>query len=78
MARIERAWLDAYHAADIQPLIPHALASNPPEQLADTISKPNPAARIVRSRFPAVTIFTQIGATARPVTSRLSSQRTLY
>jgi hypothetical protein len=58
VARIERAWLDAYHAADIQPLMPHALASIPPEQLADTVLKPHPAARIVRSRFPAVTIFT--------------------
>ncbi len=50
--------LDAYHAADIQPLMPHALASIPPEQLAGTVLKPHPAARIVRSRFPAVTIFT--------------------
>jgi hypothetical protein len=58
VARIERAWLDAYHAADIQPLMPHALASIPPEQLADTVLKPHPAARIVPSRFPAVTIFT--------------------
>jgi hypothetical protein len=58
VARIERAWLDAYHAADAQPLMPHALASIPPEQLADTILKPHPAAHIVRSRFPAVTIFT--------------------
>jgi hypothetical protein len=58
VARIERAWLDAYHAADIQPLMPRALASIPPEQLVDTILKPHPAARIVRSRFPAVTIFT--------------------
>jgi Putative DNA-binding domain len=58
VARIERAWLDAYHAADVQPLMPHALASIPPEQLADTVLKPHPAARIVRSRFPAVTIFT--------------------
>ncbi len=58
VARIERAWLDAYHAADIQPLMPHALASIPSERLVDTILKPHPAARIVRSRFPAVTIFT--------------------
>jgi hypothetical protein len=58
VARIERAWLDAYHAADIQPLMPHALASIPPEQLAGTVLKPHPAVRIVRSRFPAVTIFT--------------------
>ena len=58
VARIERAWLDAYHAADVQPLMPRALASIPPERLADTVLKPHPATRVVRSRFPVVTIFT--------------------
>ena len=57
VARIERAWLDAYHAADEEPLTPQALASIPAEQLADTVLTPHPATRIVRSRFPAVTIF---------------------
>jgi hypothetical protein len=57
VARIERAWLDAYHAADAAPLPPEALASIPSEQLADTILTPHPATRIVRSRYPAVTIF---------------------
>ena len=57
VARIERAWLDAYHAADAEPLAPQALASIPPERLADTVLTPHPATRIVRSRFPAVTIF---------------------
>ena len=57
VARIERAWLDAYHAADEEPLSPKALASIPSEQLADTILTPHPATRIVRSRYPAVTIF---------------------
>ncbi|MEP7172217.1 MAG: DNA-binding domain-containing protein [Aestuariivirga sp.] len=57
VARIERAWLDAYHAADEAPLAPQALASIPLEKLADTIFTPHPATRIVRSRFPAVSIF---------------------
>ena len=57
VARIERAWLDAYHAADEEPLTPRALASIPPEQLAETVLTPHPATRIVRSRFPAVSIF---------------------
>jgi hypothetical protein len=57
VARIERAWLDAYHAADAQPLAPHALASISPERLVDTILEPHPATRVVRSRFAAVTIF---------------------
>jgi hypothetical protein len=58
VARIERAWLDAYHATNAESLIPQALASIPPERLADTVLIPHPATRIVRSRFPAVTIFT--------------------
>jgi hypothetical protein len=57
VARIERVWLHAYHAADEAPMVPQALASIPPESLADTIFTPHPAARIVRSRFPAVSIF---------------------
>jgi hypothetical protein len=57
VARIERAWLDAYHAADAEPLTPAVLASIPQDRLADTVLKPHPATRIVRSRFPAVTIL---------------------
>ncbi len=57
VTRIERAWLDAYHAADEEPLSPQALAAIPAEQLADTILTPHPATRIVRSRYSAVTIF---------------------
>lgn len=57
VARIERAWLDAYHAADADPLPPQALGAVPAEQLAGTVLVVHPAARIVRSRFPAVTIF---------------------
>jgi hypothetical protein len=57
VARIERAWLDAYHAADADALNPETLGTIPPEQLGETVFDPHPAARIVRSRFPAVTIF---------------------
>jgi hypothetical protein len=57
VARIERAWLDAYHAADAAPLCAAALASISPDRLADAVFAVHPAARIVRSRFSAVTIF---------------------
>src|SRR5712664_4953235 len=33
IARVERAWLDAYHAADADPLSAATLGSFPPEQL---------------------------------------------
>jgi hypothetical protein len=58
VARIERAWLDAYHAADIRPLMSGDLAAIPSERLPDTVLKPHPATRVIRSRFSAVTIFT--------------------
>ncbi|MGY8708967.1 DNA-binding domain-containing protein [Bradyrhizobium sp. 18BD] len=57
VARIERAWLDAYHARDAAPLAPAQLASIAPERLADLVFTPHPAARIVRSEYSAVTIF---------------------
>ncbi len=56
-ARIERAWLDAYHAADARPLEAAALASVNQSALAQVRFVPHPAARIVRSRYPAVAIF---------------------
>src|SRR5258708_11933570 len=57
VARIERAWLDAYHAADMDTLRPEILASIPPERLSNVFFVPHPATRIVCSEFPAVSIF---------------------
>jgi Putative DNA-binding domain len=56
-ARIERAWLDAYHAADVPPLSANVLAAVPSDRLADLRFTAHPAARIVRSAYPAVAIF---------------------
>ena len=56
-ARIERAWLDAYHAADAPPLSADALATVPSDRLADLVFTAHPAACIVRSAYPAVAIF---------------------
>lgn len=57
VARLERAWLDAYHAADVVPLSWEIFASVPSEELGRLSFTAHPAARIVRSRFPAVGIF---------------------
>ncbi|MCA1443659.1 putative DNA-binding domain-containing protein [Ensifer sp. IC4062] len=57
VARIERAWLDAYHAADAPVLPPHALTSLPAEALSDAVFKAHPSTRLVCSAYPAVTIF---------------------
>ncbi len=69
VAAIERAWLDAYHAADVAPLAIGDLAAISQELLAEAVLAPHPAARLVRSRFAAVTIFSanrqdgEVGAT---------------
>lgn len=57
VARIERAWLDAYHAADAVQLPPEDLAAVPADRLGDLVFEAHPATRIVRSAYPAVTIF---------------------
>jgi hypothetical protein len=57
VARIERAWLDAYHAADMTPLRADVLASIAPERLSDIVFSPHAATRIVRSRFSALSLF---------------------
>jgi hypothetical protein len=57
VARIERAWLDCYHAADAEPLDAAALASVPADRLAALVFVPHPAVRIVCSSFAAVSIF---------------------
>ncbi len=63
-ARIERAWLDAYHAADERPLTASDWVSVPAERLEDLVFAPHPATRLVRSRFAAVAIFVANRATA--------------
>lgn len=57
VARIERAWLDAYHAADADPLAPAALARVPAERLAGLVFLAHPATRLVRSAYASGTIF---------------------
>lgn len=56
VARMERAWLDAYHSADARALQPESLAAIPPDNLGETTFTPHPATRIVQSRHAAVSI----------------------
>lgn len=72
-ARIERAWLDAYHAADADALAAEALAAVPPEDLPTVRFVPHPAAAVVRSIYPAVSIFS-MNRTEGPVTPLCSSE----
>jgi hypothetical protein len=72
-ARIERAWLDAYHATDLPVLDAEVLAEIEPASLAEVRFTPHPAARVVRSRYPAVAIFA-MNRTDGPVTPLRSSE----
>lgn len=56
VARIERAWLDAYHAADAEPLPSQALGMIAPKDLPGAVFRPHPALRILRSRYAAFSI----------------------
>ncbi|MBB4364379.1 hypothetical protein GGD65_005437 [Bradyrhizobium sp. CIR18] len=57
VARIERAWLDCYHARDAAPLPADRLSAVTPGRLAELVFVAHPAARCLRSRYAAVTIF---------------------
>lgn len=57
IARIERGWLDAYHAPDLPALRAEVLAAVEPTSLAGLRLVAHPAASIVRSAYPATAIF---------------------
>lgn len=58
VARIEMAWVEAYHAADRPVLRPEDLAAVPADRLDGVRLDPHPSTRIIGSRFPIVTIWT--------------------
>jgi hypothetical protein len=57
LARLEKAWLDAWHAADAEPLDGETLAAIPIAQLPFCRLIVHPAARIVGSRFAIADLF---------------------
>jgi len=57
VARIERAWTESYHAPEASPIDPGALAAIAPEQLPMVRLQLHPSTRLVRSQFPALTIW---------------------
>ncbi len=57
VARIERAWSEAYHAAEAEPLNPAALAAVAPEDLPKLRLLLHPSVRVTRSHFPALSIW---------------------
>lgn len=56
VARLERLWLDSFHAADAAPLEGAVLARIAPERLVDLRLAPHPATRLLAGTHAAVTI----------------------
>ena len=57
VARLERAWVEAYHAAEAPPADPALLATIDSQSLPRMGLTLHPSARVVRSSFPAVQIW---------------------
>ena len=57
VARIERAWTEAYHAPDATPVPAETLREIPSGQVAGVCLQVHPSLRIVRSQFSALAIW---------------------
>jgi hypothetical protein len=57
VARIECAWIEAYHAPEASPIDPEAFSTIAPDQLPAISLELHPSLRLVRSQFPSLTIW---------------------
>lgn len=57
VARVEWAWLQAYHAADRAPIGAEALQSVDPDKLDGARLTPHPSLSLLRSEWPAISIW---------------------
>ena len=57
VARLETAWLEAYHAQEAESLGPDALANVAPDEAARLVLDLHPSLRLVRSLYPILTIW---------------------
>jgi Uncharacterized protein conserved in bacteria (DUF2063). len=71
VARIERAWLNAWHAADSPVLTQFDLGSLPEDSLMDIRFSPHPSSCLLRSSWPALSIYALNRSTTQ--TGRFSS-----
>ncbi|TNB47716.1 DUF2063 domain-containing protein [Martelella lutilitoris] len=60
IARLERAWLDAYHASDAEPLSPEMLQTLSPDDLMAATLVAHPATRLQRFDSAAVSICLRV------------------
>lgn len=57
VAQIERTWVEAYHAPEARSLTPEEFAQISPDHLPGLRVRLHPSLRMVRSRFPSLTIW---------------------
>jgi len=72
VARIERAATEAYHEREAVPLTPSALAGVPPDQASMLRFRLHPSVRLLRSPYPAFTIWRMNAADGKPAPVDLS------
>ena len=74
VARLENAWVEAYHAAEADALGLDALAAIAPDALGALRFRPHPAARLLRFSHPAASIWAALrrarASRARPRSGR--------
>jgi hypothetical protein len=73
VARIERAWTEAYHAAEASPIDPSAFRAIAPDRFPAMHLALHPSLRVVRSQFPALTIWQMNVADGVPAPVDLAS-----
>jgi hypothetical protein len=66
VARLENAWVEAFHAAEAEPVGLADLAAWAPEQLAELVFIFHPSARLLRFAHPAVSIWAAHQGTEEP------------
>lgn len=71
VARLERAWLDAYHAADAAPINIDALGDVREADLDDICLRLHPSLHLLRSKWPVVSIWQAHQGTQSPDLSGL-------
>lgn len=72
VARMERAWHEAYHACEIVPLDPSTLAGLAPHDFELVIFTLHPSLRLVSSSYPALSIWQMNVGDAEPLPIELT------
>jgi hypothetical protein len=73
VAQLENAWVEAYHAAEADPLGLDALAAIAPDGLEALRFRPHPAARLLRFSHPAASIWSASQGEGEPRTPEVWS-----